>query len=187
METVEIRNYNKYLDRARKVGNKTNLTMALGISSMFGFIFIFYAYSFWVGGLLVVDPEILNKGRRYTGGDVLACLFAVIMGGFSLGGAAPNFKTVAEGRVAGKMAYDIIERKPRILLDDKSKKIVNPEKVEGSIEFENVTFMYPSKSDQKILKDFSFKFEKGKTTAIVGPSGSGKSTIVQLIERFYDP
>ena len=38
-----------------------------------------------------------------------------------------------------------------------------------------------------MLQNFSFKFEIGKTTAIVGPSGSGKSTIVQLIERFYDP
>jgi ABC-type multidrug transport system fused ATPase/permease subunit len=37
-----------------------------------------------------------------------------------------------------------------------------------------------------VLKNFSCKFELGKTTAIVGPSGSGKSTIVQLIERFYD-
>jgi len=38
-----------------------------------------------------------------------------------------------------------------------------------------------------VLEKFSFQFEKGKTTAIVGPSGSGKSTIVQLLERFYDP
>ena len=37
-----------------------------------------------------------------------------------------------------------------------------------------------------MLDNFSAKFEKGKTTAIVGPSGSGKSTIITLIERFYD-
>ena len=37
------------------------------------------------------------------------------------------------------------------------------------------------------MQEFSYTFEKGKTTAIVGPSGSGKSTTVQLIERFYDP
>lgn len=39
----------------------------------------------------------------------------------------------------------------------------------------------------RVLKNYSVKFELGKTTAIVGPSGSGKSTIVQLMERFYDP
>jgi len=59
--------------------------------------------------------------------------------------------------------------------------------IQGSIEFKNVTFYYPSRPDNQILRNFSAKFELGKTTAIVGPSGSGKSTIVQLIERFYDP
>ncbi len=50
-----------------------------------------------------------------------------------------------------------------------------------------MTFRYPTRPEQKILDNFSAKFEDGKTTAIVGLSGSGKSTIVQLIERFYDP
>ena len=59
--------------------------------------------------------------------------------------------------------------------------------IKGEIEFKDVDFYYPSRPDTKILKKFNAKFEKGRTTAIVGASGSGKSTIVQLIERFYDP
>jgi ATP-binding cassette, subfamily B (MDR/TAP), member 1 len=57
----------------------------------------------------------------------------------------------------------------------------------GQYEFKDVEFVYPSKTDQKILKKFSCVFEANKTTALVGPSGSGKSTIIQLLERFYDP
>jgi len=59
--------------------------------------------------------------------------------------------------------------------------------MKGEIKFENVEFYYPSRPDQKVLQNFNFTFEMGKTTAIVGPSGSGKSTVVQLMERFYDP
>ena len=55
----------------------------------------------------------------------------------------------------------------------------------GRVEFRNVNFSYPTRPEEKVLKDFSCVFEQGKTTALVGPSGSGKSTIIQLIERFY--
>lgn len=54
------------------------------------------------------------------------------------------------------------------------------------IELDNVSFAYPSRPNVQILKGFSAKFLKGKTTALVGPSGSGKSTIVALLERWYE-
>jgi ATP-binding cassette subfamily B (MDR/TAP) protein 1 len=103
----------------------------------------------------------------------------------SLGLAAPNIKAVTEGRVAGKSAYEIIDRMPNILLD--SKEYSNIGEINGKIEFKNVTFRYPTRPEQLILDSFTATFEEGKTTAIVGASGSGKSTIIQLIERFYDP
>ena len=56
----------------------------------------------------------------------------------------------------------------------------------GKIEFKNVTFAYPTKPDQKILKNISFTIEPGQAAALVGYSGCGKSTIIQLLERFYD-
>lgn len=83
------------------------------------------------------------------------------------------------------MAFDVIDRVPLIKQDDPNARILG--EIKGKIEFKNVSFYYPSRPDNQILKDFSATFEHGKTTAIVGPSGSGKSTIVQLIERFYDP
>lgn len=57
------------------------------------------------------------------------------------------------------------------------------EKVQGSIEFRNVSFSYDNTS---VLKDISFTASPGETIAIMGPTGSGKTTLIQLLARFYD-
>ena len=58
--------------------------------------------------------------------------------------------------------------------------------MKGKIEFKNVTFAYPTRPDQKILRDISLTIPEGHSAALVGYSGCGKSTIIQLIERYYD-
>ena len=55
----------------------------------------------------------------------------------------------------------------------------------GTVEFKNVSFKYPD-ADEYILKDISFKVEKGETIAFIGSTGSGKSTLINLVPRFYD-
>ena len=57
----------------------------------------------------------------------------------------------------------------------------------GVIEFNNVSFAYPLRPDQLVLRNVSFQLDTNKTTALVGQSGCGKSTCVKLIQRFYDP
>ena len=55
----------------------------------------------------------------------------------------------------------------------------------GTVEFKNVSFKYPD-ADEYLLKDISFKVEKGETIAFIGSTGSGKSTLINLVPRFYD-
>jgi len=62
-----------------------------------------------------------------------------------------------------------------------------PEPARGEIQFDNVTFSYPTRPGISALNGLSLSVAPGETVAIVGPSGAGKSTIFQLLLRFYDP
>jgi len=61
-----------------------------------------------------------------------------------------------------------------------------PEQAKGEVTFDNVSFTYPLRPDDRALHNVSFQVRPGERVAIVGPSGSGKSTIFNLILRFYD-
>ena len=58
-------------------------------------------------------------------------------------------------------------------------------KDKGVVEFKNVSFKYPD-ADEYLLKDISFKVNKGETIAFIGSTGSGKSSLINLVPRFYD-
>jgi len=58
-------------------------------------------------------------------------------------------------------------------------------KEKGTVEFKNVSFKYPD-ADEYLLKNISFKVNKGETIAFIGSTGSGKSTLINLVPRFYD-
>ncbi|WP_207695678.1 ABC transporter ATP-binding/permease [Enterococcus sp. DIV0212c] len=59
-----------------------------------------------------------------------------------------------------------------------------PEKVQGSVQFDNVSFSYdPAKP---LIRNLNFEVKAGQTVAIVGPTGAGKTTLINLLMRFYD-
>ena len=55
----------------------------------------------------------------------------------------------------------------------------------GTVEFKDVSFKYPD-AEEYLLKNISFKVNKGETIAFIGSTGSGKSTLINLVPRFYD-
>lgn len=58
-------------------------------------------------------------------------------------------------------------------------------KEKGTVEFRDVSFKYPD-AEEYLLKNISFKVNKGETVAFIGSTGSGKSTLINLVPRFYD-
>ena len=64
---------------------------------------------------------------------------------------------------------------------------VAKERAQGDIVCRDVSFCYPMRPDVQVLRNVSFRLERGKMTALVGRSGAGKSTVASLLSRFYAP
>lgn len=84
--------------------------------------------------------------------------------------------------VSAKRICEVIETEPKIR-DGQFEK--SPASTMTEIEFKNVSFRYPDGADD-ILKNISFKANKGETIAFIGSTGSGKTTLLNLVPRFYD-
>ncbi|KAA0205749.1 ABC transporter ATP-binding protein [Candidatus Uhrbacteria bacterium] len=59
--------------------------------------------------------------------------------------------------------------------------------LQGTIEFDRVSFAYPDQPDRLVLDDVSFRINAGETVAVIGETGGGKSSIALLLLRFYEP
>uniref|UniRef100_A0A671NKP7 Transporter associated with antigen processing, subunit type t, teleost specific n=1 Tax=Sinocyclocheilus anshuiensis TaxID=1608454 RepID=A0A671NKP7_9TELE len=79
--------------------------------------------------------------------------------------------------------FQLLDRKPQM----REAGDLAPEKVEGRLTFEKVTFSYHSRPNEKALKSVTLELSPGKLTALVGPTGGGKTSCVCLLQRFYEP
>lgn len=173
----EIERYNRKLASAESEAIKSAMFTGASMGFVFMIIFCTYSLGFYYGGTLI--------GHGMTAGAVVNVFFAIIIGAFSLGQVGPNISAIGSAIGAGTKIFETIDRTSPI--DASSDQGLKPARLEGVIEFHNVSFHYPQRPDVPVMKNFSLKILPGQTVALVGASGSGKSTIVKLIERFYDP
>ena len=136
---------------------------------------------FFVGAYLIKEAMLTDKLTIF-GNMIVFSTYAmqVIMSFLML---AITFMMLPRASVSAKRINEVLDEKITIhegnISNDKDFKET------GTVEFKNVSFKYPD-AEEYLLKDISFKANKGETIAILGSTGSGKSTVINLIPRFYD-
>ncbi|KAK6337456.1 hypothetical protein TWF730_002855 [Orbilia blumenaviensis] len=173
------RKFKHIVDDVKVLGKKKPPIYAVMFCIQFFCIYAGYGLAFWQGIRMYHRGEIKNPG------EIVTVILAVLLAAQGLTQIAPQIMVISKATAAAHGLFKTIDRKSTI--DSLSTDGLKPSECYGDIVFENVDFAYPSRPNVQVLRKLSLKFEKGKTTAIVGPSGSGKSTIVGLLERWVTP
>jgi ATP-binding cassette, subfamily B, bacterial len=120
-----------------------------------------------------------------TGGQLLQFLFYAAFVGSSAASLTEMWGEIQRAAGAMERLSELLQARPVIVAPEHPLEL--PPRVQGGIQFDNVTFHYPSRPQHAALANFSLQVSPGETIAFVGPSGAGKSTTFQLLLRFYDP
>ncbi|XP_023671514.2 mitochondrial potassium channel ATP-binding subunit isoform X2 [Paramormyrops kingsleyae] len=132
----------------------------------------------FAGGSLMASEEL-------SPGDLMSFLVASQTVQRSMASISILFGQMVRGISAGARVFEYLKLEPTIPLKGGGR--IPYHSLIGRVDFMNVTFSYPTRPKQQVLRNFSLALPPGKTVAIVGESGGGKSTVAALLERFYDP
>ncbi|OCF96737.1 MULTISPECIES: lipid A ABC transporter ATP-binding protein/permease MsbA [unclassified Gilliamella] len=167
----ESKNFNKVNNKFRRDGMR--LVSISALSTPIVQLIISFAIAFVL--LMASNPDLNITPGQFT--VVFSSLVALMQPIKSLTSVNADFQ---KGMAACQTLFAIFEQP--IEKDDGK---INIQRVQGAIEFKNVSFTYESRQEPA-LQNISFSVEPYKTIALVGRSGSGKSTIASLLTRFYD-
>ncbi|SMN18898.1 similar to Saccharomyces cerevisiae YPL270W MDL2 Mitochondrial inner membrane half-type ATP-binding cassette (ABC) transporter, required for respiratory growth at high temperature [Maudiozyma saulgeensis] len=130
----------------------------------------------------------LVLGNQLSIGDLTAYMLYTEYTGNAVFGLSTFYSELMQGAGAATRLFELTDKEVKIPSTIGRSKFV-PVKPNGGceIEFENVSFAYPTRPANQIFKNLNFKIEAGSNVCIVGPSGRGKSTIALLLLHYYNP
>jgi ATP-binding cassette, subfamily B, bacterial MsbA len=122
----------------------------------------------------------ISKGQA-TYGDFMSYVASLTMLNKPIKKMQESYVRIQESIVAIRRVFQLLHENSEVPQSTTAKPFPQDW---TAIEYKNVSFKYGS---EYVLKNVSFKINRGEIVALVGESGSGKSTIANLLERFYDP
>ncbi|KAG9081161.1 hypothetical protein FRC06_005779, partial [Ceratobasidium sp. 370] len=183
-ESFLAKKYDSYLSQVQGLAARRSVVRGLELGTIYCVLNLTYSVCFWYGSQQIAHNG-LTVGLMFT---VFWNMFNAV---YAIATILPHISAIRDSVSTSARILGDIERAPTI---DVSKPHgakpwgTQTEKATPvEVEFQNVTFSYPSRPSYKSLDNVNFRLEAGKVTAIVGASGSGKSTIASLLLRYYDP
>eukprot|EP00090_Calanus_glacialis_P009658 TRINITY_DN18055_c0_g1_i1.p1 TRINITY_DN18055_c0_g1~~TRINITY_DN18055_c0_g1_i1.p1 ORF type:complete len:674 (-),score=163.89 TRINITY_DN18055_c0_g1_i1:131-2065(-) len=177
MENREIEAYGAKINNVRNISYKEALINAK-----------FYGMTGLSGNLIIVT--VLYYGGNLVTTDVLTVgnlasfvLYSAYVG-IGLSGVSTFYAEMMKGLGASTRLWELVDKQPTIPI---SGGIIPSQTPSGHIEFNNVTFAYPTREDVPTLKSLNLSIPPNSVVAVVGGSGSGKSTLGSLLLRLYEP
>ena len=162
----------------KKARSRAYRAMATFGSGMNFFNDMLYLLVLTAGGLFFYYGKI-------DSGDFVAFLLYVSIFMKPINRLVSLFEQLQEGMTGFQRFVEIMDES-----EEKDEGKLNPDKLEGNIVFDDVSFRYSNSdsadTEAKVISHLSMRIDKGKTVALVGPSGGGKTTLCNLIPRFYE-
>lgn len=135
---------------------------------------------YFIGAFLIRDAGMADKIGIFSNMVVFSSYAMQVIMAFLM--LAMIFMMLPRAQVSANRINEVLDTDITIK-DGNLDKDVTDER--GTVEFKNVSFKYPD-AEEYLLKNISFKANKGETVAFIGLTGSGKSTLINLVPRFYD-
>lgn len=157
------------------VSKKLNKLMVISQPTFFLLLNIAIIAIFWI------SSKMINAGNLQVG-QLVAFIEYLFHAMFSMMLFSMVFVMYPKAQVSANRIQEILDAEPLIKNPENG---VKTTELKGVVEFDNVTFKYPD-GEEAVLRNISFKAQKGETIAFIGSTGSGKSTLINLIPRFYD-
>ncbi len=133
---------------------------------------------YFIGAYLIKDALMADKIGLFGDMVVFSSYAMQIIMSFLM--LAMIFMILPRAQVSASRINEVLDTRLSVIDGN----VTNKDEV-GTVEFRNVSFKYPD-AEEYVLRNISFKANKGDTVAFIGSTGSGKSTLVNLIVRFYD-
>jgi len=177
-EFFEMKRYKRRTLEIAKIGIKGGRYRGAFSSFLILGLFGALVAVIWQGALLLASGEI-DAGELFS-----FVLYSGFIGG-TIGGMANVFTRIQRFLGATEDLFEIFNEQTEDLSEEISSK---PEhQLKGHIVFDNLSFEYPSRPDEKVLQEITMNINANQVVAIVGASGAGKSTITSLLLRLHDP